>query len=76
MNRNLDWRVEAIAPVEDPTLRDRLREILEIFRHHTEHSWQLHSDGSWKPRIPQSGDKNTDAQTTLMARSVRHTRKR
>jgi hypothetical protein len=62
--------------VEDPALRERLREILDVFRHHTEHEWQLGPDGIWTPRIPHTGDKNTDAQTTLMARTVRHTRKR
>src|SRR6202000_226404 len=29
MYRNLDFRVEAVTPVEDPLLRDRLKEILE-----------------------------------------------
>jgi polyphosphate kinase len=75
MNRNLDWRVEAITPIEDRALRERLREILDTFRHHTEHSWQLGSDGNWTPRIPHDADKNNDPQTTLMARTIRQTRK-
>jgi len=67
MNRNLDWRVEAIAPVETPALRERLREILEIMRTHTRHSWQLNADGGWRPRSSDNGDGAVDAQHALMA---------
>jgi polyphosphate kinase len=76
MNRNLDWRVEAIAPVETPSLRERLREILEIMRTHTEHSWQLHPDGAWRPRTPHNGEPVGDAQAALMARTTQKLPKR
>jgi polyphosphate kinase len=76
MNRNLDWRVEAIAPVETPSLRERLREILDIMRTHTEHSWQLHPDGAWRPRTPHNGDPAGDAQAALMARTLQKLPKR
>jgi len=71
MNRNLDWRVEAIAPVETPALRERLREILEIMRTHTRHSWQLNADGTWRPRSSDNGDGAVDAQHALMALASR-----
>jgi polyphosphate kinase len=76
MNRNLDWRVEAIAPVETPSLRDRLREILDIMRTHTEHSWQLHPDGAWRLRTPHNGEPVGDAQAALMARTMQKLPKR
>ena len=76
MNRNLDWRVEAITPVETPSLRERLREILQTMRTHTEHSWQLHPDGKWRPRTPSNGEPAGDAQAALMARSIQETTKR
>jgi len=73
MNRNLDWRVEAITPVEIPSLRERLREILEIMRVHTEHSWQLGADGAWRPRTPDNGRPAGDAQTALMTLALNKT---
>jgi polyphosphate kinase len=76
MNRNLDWRVEAITPVENRELRERLREILDVMRHHTDHSWQLGSDGNWRRRVPQNGDKASDAQVHLMAQALKEARKR
>ena len=41
MPRNLDRRVEALAPVIDPRLRERLDEILAIELSDTELAWQL-----------------------------------
>lgn len=76
MNRNLDWRVEAITPVETPSLRERLREILEILRANTTHSWELGPDGVWRPRTPTNGEPAGDAQAALMARAVGKSKKR
>jgi polyphosphate kinase len=76
MNRNLDWRVEAITPIESPPLRERLRDILDTMRTHTTHSWQLHPDGSWHPRTPANGDPAGDAQSAFMARTLTKTPKR
>ena len=53
MNRNLDYRVEAITPIEEEPLRDRLREILEIMRADHGHAWELQPDGLWQRRRPQ-----------------------
>ena len=76
MNRNLDWRVEALAPVEAPALRERLREILDIMRVDVEHSWQLGPDGVWRPRIPHNGQQSAEGQVTMMQRVLKQTRER
>jgi polyphosphate kinase len=47
MPRNLDRRVEALAPVNDPRLRARLDEIFAVELSDTELAWQLHDDGTW-----------------------------
>jgi polyphosphate kinase len=47
MTRNLDERVEAVTPVTDPLLRQRLAEIIEANLTDDTLSWELHPDGSW-----------------------------
>ena len=48
MPRNLDRRVEAVVPVTDPALRERLSRILEIFLADDVLAWELCPDGSWQ----------------------------
>jgi len=74
MNRNLDWRVEAITPVEDPALRPRLSEILDVMRSARLHAWELGPDGKWRPRKPAEGETAGDAQVMLMARALKQTK--
>ncbi|MDP9172467.1 MAG: polyphosphate kinase 1 [Planctomycetota bacterium] len=75
MQRNLDYRVEAIAPIEDELLRDRLREILDIMRADRGHAWELRPDGSW-PRLTPEGDAPaTETQVALMSRALRQGKK-
>ena len=47
MDRNLDRRVEAVAPVEDHDARERLRTILEVMLSDDRRSWQMRPDASW-----------------------------
>jgi polyphosphate kinase len=48
MERNLDRRVEAAAPVRDPALQARLREIIEIMLADDRRAWVLGSDAAWR----------------------------
>jgi len=48
MERNLDRRIEAIAPVTDPPLMDRLRRILEVMLADDRRAWVLGNDGEWR----------------------------
>ncbi len=50
MPRNLDRRVEAITPVQDPDLAKELEEILGITLADNCQAWELQSDGSYKKR--------------------------
>jgi polyphosphate kinase len=47
MPRNLDRRVEALTPVEDPTLQARLEEVLDVLRNDDVLAWELTPDGTW-----------------------------
>jgi polyphosphate kinase len=47
MPRNLDYRVEALAPVTDHQLRRRLDEIVDVCLDEGTPAWELGPDGSW-----------------------------
>jgi polyphosphate kinase len=63
MPRNLDRRVEAAVPVDDPELRTRLDEILQVTYADDVLSWELRADGGWS-KVPTVH--GLDAQETLM----------
>lgn len=50
MPRNLDRRVEAVVPIEDPSLVQDLQEILGIMLADSRQAWELHSDGKYVQR--------------------------
>lgn len=52
MTRNLSRRVEAIAPIEEPSLAADLHEILGIMLADNRQAWDLQSDGSYIQRQP------------------------
>ncbi len=55
MPRNLDRRVEVVAPIEDPALQGRLEEILQLLLADDAQAWQLDAEGSWNPPIRKRG---------------------
>jgi polyphosphate kinase len=48
MPRNLDRRVEAVAPIERPELKARLQEILDVNLADDVLAWRLDGDGRWE----------------------------
>jgi polyphosphate kinase len=64
MPRNLDNRVELVAPVDDPVLRDDLLDTLERCLSDDTNAWDLREDGSWARRS--SGPEPRSAQRELM----------
>lgn len=65
MKRNLEGRVEVVAPVEDPELRQDLRMILNVQLDDRRSGWQMQSDGSYQQRTPESS-KEISSQRILM----------
>ena len=51
MQRNLDRRVEAVVPVADPKLRQRLARIFETLLADDVLAWELGPDGTWR-KVP------------------------
>jgi polyphosphate kinase len=47
MERNLDRRVEAAVPVEDPDARGRIEEIIRVMLADDRRSWQLDASAKW-----------------------------
>ena len=50
MPRNLDTRVELLAPVEDPELKGELEDTLERCLADDTNAWTLDADGAWSRR--------------------------
>jgi polyphosphate kinase len=59
MPRNLDSRVELVTPVEDPTLRAELLDVLERCFADNANAWQLDSDGAWTRLTPANGQRRS-----------------
>ncbi len=53
MPRNLDRRVEALAPITDPDLQFRIDEVLDVLLADDNLAWSLGPDGKWE-RVPTS----------------------
>jgi polyphosphate kinase len=66
MPRNLDSRVELVAPVEDESLKAELLDVVERSLADNAGCWELGSDGRWVRRRP-DGELRS-AQEELMAR--------
>ena len=66
MSRNLDRRVEAVTPVEDPNLRGRLERLLELYLKDNRGAWDMQSDGSFIQRQPEDGGDVRNSQVQLI----------
>ena len=71
--RNLDHRLEAVAPVEDARLQQRLGAALDALLEDTT-AWELKSNGSWQRVSPKKGDPPRSGQATLMRAARRRRR--
>jgi polyphosphate kinase len=48
MERNLDRRVEAVVPIEDPEAAARIEAVIAAMLADDRHSWQLGPDSAWR----------------------------
>ena len=67
MPRNLDRRVETLFPVEDPHLRDALREhILDVHLQDNTQARSLLPDGGYERVYPQDGESELNSQLWMI----------
>ena len=67
MKRNLDSRVEVLAPVEDPTLREALTHFLETQLADRRSAWDMGSDGSYRQLRAAADESGIGSQEQLIA---------
>ncbi len=66
MPRNLDRRVEAVTPIEEPNLVNKLKEILATMLSDNRYAWELQADGTYIQRHTQAEEAERSAQNILM----------
>ncbi|MBM0740114.1 polyphosphate kinase 1 [Phormidium sp. CLA17] len=66
MTRNLDRRVEAVVPIEDPEIAKDLQEILGIMLTDNRQAWDLLPDGRYIQRHPVGDSPEQNSQKNLM----------
>ncbi len=65
-SRNLDSRVEAVAPIDEPALRQRLVRILDLALADNQLAWQLGPNGRYVQRAPAKGEEPLALHSALM----------
>jgi polyphosphate kinase len=66
MPRNFDRRVEALVPVEEPTLQGLLRSLLDTCLADNRQAWDLGQDGRYTQREPAAGEAVRATHATLL----------
>jgi polyphosphate kinase len=62
MTRNLESRVEVLAPIEAPELRAELRQLLSVQLDDRRSAWDMRADGSYEQRKPRAPDERMSCQ--------------
>jgi polyphosphate kinase len=75
MTRNLDHRIEVLAPVENARVRQELNAIVDSALADNTNAWELDSDGAWTRLAPVSA-KPYSHQETMMRRVRTRARRR
>ena len=66
MSRNLDRRIEAVTPIEDPEHRQKLERLLQLYLNDNQAAWDMESDGTFVQRKPENGDSERNSQMQLV----------
>lgn len=66
MTRNLDRRVECLAPVEDPLLRQKLEVLLSLYLQDNCGAWEMEADGAYRLVPRRQDEAGRDAQLVLI----------
>jgi polyphosphate kinase len=74
MKRNLDHRVETVAPVSDPALQRELDAILGVYDADNASAWDLQPDGTYVLRTPAEGEPRRSAQEMFVTLATKGAR--
>jgi polyphosphate kinase len=67
--RNLDHRIEVLAPVETRPLQAELDAVFDALLQDNAQAWELQPDGAWQRLQPAKGQRRRTAQGQLMSRA-------
>jgi polyphosphate kinase len=67
MYRNLQNRVEAVTPVEDRPLRERLWQGIQVMLGDRRQAWEMDADGNYRQRLVVDPALDVGTQRRLMA---------
>jgi polyphosphate kinase len=76
MPRNLDHRIEVVAPVEDSRARQELTAIFDTLLADNTQAWELRPDGGWERLRPKKSERAQVGQAVLMRRARLRARRR
>ncbi|MBA3498569.1 MAG: polyphosphate kinase 1 [Gemmatimonadales bacterium] len=68
MPRNLDRRIEAVTPIEQPADRQALRDLLLLMWEDNRQAWDLRPDGTYEQRRPPSPEAERATHRLLVER--------
>jgi len=71
MTRNLDYRVEAVTPVEDTALRRQLKFNLDLVLADNRKRWVMQRDGSYNQQYPRDEEPVVNTQEILMRETLK-----
>ncbi len=75
MTRNLESRVETVAPIEEPALRAEIVELLSAQLNDSRSAWEMRSDGTYVQRRPPRGGKGRACQDMMVAAAEQRAQK-
>jgi polyphosphate kinase len=76
MPRNLDHRIELVAPVEDGRAQHDIVRAFDVLLADNATAWELSSDGRWMKLRPRKGDRGRAAQQVFMRSARARARRR
>jgi len=76
MPRNLDHRIELVAPIEDSRAQQEIVRAFDVWLADNASAWELSSEGRWMKLRPKKGDRGKPSQAVFTrsarARAARH----
>jgi polyphosphate kinase len=69
MPRNLERRIEAVSPIDDPAHRQALRDVLQLMWQDNRQAWDLRPDGTYTQRHPPTPEAERATHRMLIAKA-------